>query len=144
MTADKKTRSPAKRVVAGVVLLTWILATLACARSVGTPPSMAATAWAMQLTAAAPQGDETPSTSPKLESTESLNLFTPTPHLTPEIQVTIIPSPTPNGSEVRPARLYYAQAGDTVPALAARFAVEPEEITSPETLIKDALITPNQ
>ncbi len=40
--------------------------------------------------------------------------------------------------------LYYAQAGDTLPAVAVRFGVLPEEITSPNPIPETALINPNQ
>ncbi len=40
--------------------------------------------------------------------------------------------------------LYYSQAADTLPVVAVRFGVAPEEITSPEPLPENDLLPPNQ
>jgi len=40
--------------------------------------------------------------------------------------------------------LYYTQAADTLPVVAVRFGVRPEEITSPDPLPGSALLPPNQ
>jgi len=40
--------------------------------------------------------------------------------------------------------LYYTQAGDTLPVIAVRFGVNPEEITSPEPIHPTALLNPQQ
>lgn len=40
--------------------------------------------------------------------------------------------------------LYYSQAADTLPVVAVRFGVAPEEITSPDTIHPTALLPPNQ
>ncbi len=40
--------------------------------------------------------------------------------------------------------LYYSQAGDTRPALAVRFGVNPNEITSPQEIPDTGLLNPNQ
>jgi len=40
--------------------------------------------------------------------------------------------------------LYYSQAADTLPVVAVRFGVQPEEITSPDTIHSTALLPPNQ
>ena len=40
--------------------------------------------------------------------------------------------------------LYYAQAADTLPVVAVRFGVQPEEITSPEPIPQAAYINPGQ
>ncbi len=40
--------------------------------------------------------------------------------------------------------LYYTQAADTLPVVAVRFGVSPEEITSPDSLPETALLPPNQ
>ncbi len=51
--------------------------------------------------------------------------------------------PTPTPIQTGPI-LYYAQAGDTLPALAVRFGVAQQEITSPEPIPEKAFINPNQ
>ena len=79
--------------------------------------------------------------------------FTPTPTLT-----TIESSPTAESIDGTPATprlettttptfdvpamLYYAQSGDTLPALAIRFGVDPSEIRSDSTLPRAGLILP--
>lgn len=40
--------------------------------------------------------------------------------------------------------LYYTQAGDTLPVVAVRFGVSPDEITSPAAIPPTALLNPNQ
>lgn len=61
---------------------------------------------------------------------------------TPEFQLVNAPAPTmdPNIAPI----LYYAQAGDTLPVVAVRFGVSPEEIMSPDPIPSQALLTPNQ
>ena len=58
----------------------------------------------------------------------------------PEVIVTPGPTLDPNRTPV----LYYSQPGDWLPAVAARFGVDPEEITSPEPIPADGLIPANQ
>ncbi len=52
-------------------------------------------------------------------------------------------NPVPDAEAATPI-LYYAQAGDTLPALSARFDVWPEVITSPEDIPLISLIKPDQ
>ncbi len=52
-------------------------------------------------------------------------------------------SPTPLPVNTTPI-LYYTQAADTLPVVAVRFGVRPEEITSPDPLSQTALLPPNQ
>ncbi len=57
--------------------------------------------------------------------------------------------PLPQDTPVPPAIntmpvLYYTQAADTLPVVAVRFGVRPEEITSPEPIPEEALLPPNQ
>jgi murein DD-endopeptidase MepM/ murein hydrolase activator NlpD len=56
------------------------------------------------------------------------------------------PSPTPEIYTVNTAPiLYYSQAADTLPAVAVRFGVQPDEITSPDSPIPDTeFIDPGQ
>ncbi|MEW6179040.1 MAG: M23 family metallopeptidase [Chloroflexota bacterium] len=49
-------------------------------------------------------------------------------------------TPLPTRSTPLPPILYYTQAGDTLPAVAVRFGVLPEEITSPESIPATGLI----
>ena len=52
-------------------------------------------------------------------------------------------TPTPPAINTTPV-LYYTQAADTLPVVAVRFGVRPEEITSPEPFPGDALLPPNK
>lgn len=76
--------------------------------------------------------------------------FTPTPTLIP-LQSSTPSSPSTRTSSVEatltptfdvPATLYYAQSGDTVPALAARFNVDPSEVRADAALPESGLIAP--
>lgn len=54
-------------------------------------------------------------------------------------------TPTPTSQPVNTAPiLYYTQAADTLPVVAVRFGVQPEEITSPDPIPETALLPPNQ
>jgi LasA protease len=70
---------------------------------------------------------------------------TPTPNqekLPPPTQV-VEPSPTALLINTAPI-LYYTQAADTLPVVAVRFGVQPQEITSPDPLPENSLLPPNQ
>ena len=56
---------------------------------------------------------------------------------------TVIPTDTPPAINTTPV-LYYTQAGDTLPVVAVRYGVQPEEITSPDPLPETALLNPRQ
>jgi LasA protease len=57
----------------------------------------------------------------------------------------LAPTPVPELTEtLRPPLLYYSQAGDTLPVVAVRFGVAPEEISSPDPIPAKALLNPNQ
>jgi murein DD-endopeptidase MepM/ murein hydrolase activator NlpD len=58
---------------------------------------------------------------------------------TPLPQATFTPPPI-NTTPI----LYYSQAADTLPVVAVRFGVRPEEITSPDPIPDGALLPPNQ
>ena len=71
--------------------------------------------------------------------------------VTPEPQSTNEPlqAPTPTLTPTEPIVnttpiIYYTQAGDTLPLVATRFGVQPEEIESPEEIPETALFNPGQ
>ncbi len=70
----------------------------------------------------------------------------PTPPGFDPIQSTTPVSPTPDSFiETDPSRIvYHARSGDTLPALALRFGVEPGEIFSPQTIPEQAFLRPGQ
>lgn len=130
------------------------------------PSELTATAWAVQD---AIQNSPTAG-SPAMEATQppptaSLATATPETNITQEPVGAIgTPSPTSAGQPLplsptsspspEPTRtlsplveggtpfIYYSQSGDTLPALAHRFAVDPEEITSTTALPDTRLINP--
>jgi LasA protease len=70
---------------------------------------------------------------------ESSSESSPTPAFQPEPTL----SPTPGLVNNVPI-LYYTQAGDTLPVVAVRYGVQPEEITSPDPLPETNLLAPGQ
>ncbi len=130
-----------KRVGACMVLLTWIAATLACSRSVGALDAPAATQWAAQLTAVVP-----PSSTPTATVPAPTPDDTPQPQAGAQANAPSISGPTATQDTATPApiELYYTQAGDTIPALSARFGVPAEAITSPDPLPATQLLPSNQ
>ncbi len=99
-----------------------------------------------QTSSPAPTGTPLPSDTPIPTDT-----FVPTATFTPEIlpTQTLVHVTTPNPGD-QPV-MYYAQSGDSLSAVAARFSVDPAQITSPKNLpaygLVDAgtlLIIPNR
>jgi LasA protease len=62
---------------------------------------------------------------------------------TPTVEAVNTPTPErpPSSS---PPLLYYTQAGDSLPVVAARFDVQPAEVTSPDPIPETAFIPPSQ
>ena len=75
-------------------------------------------------------------TRPPRQPTPTLNPEEPTE--TPEF---VTPPPFANDA---PPILYYTQAGDTLPVVAVRYGVLPQEITSPDDIPAEALLNPGQ
>jgi LasA protease len=67
----------------------------------------------------------------------------PVPIIDPKLtaQATELPTLDPT---TNPPYLYYVQAGDSLRTIAIRFAVKPEEITSPDPIPQTGLINPGQ
>jgi hypothetical protein len=81
----------------------------------------------------APTAESPAPTVPVIDPTLPPSPTTPAPTITPQIEVV----------DTAPI-LYYAQAADTLPTVAVRFGVQPEEITSPEPIPESAFISPGQ
>ncbi len=128
----------AKQIGAIIILLTWVATTLACSRSVGAPGDTAATQWSSQLTAVVP-----PSATPTAVSPSATPGISEGATQTPVAGV-IVPTATQDTATPAPIELYYTQAGDTLPALANRFNVAIDKITSPDTLPATQLLPSNQ
>lgn len=157
--AGRKIRSSVRRrrfrrrcLLAGAA---FVLALLACSNTYLTASDLAATS--MARTGGAPTspyttgaigagGDpavQTP-TSPPVIPTDTLETQQPTllpstATITPNLQFSPTPAPTTG-----PPILYYTQAGDTLPALAVRFGVEPAQITSPNPIPPTSFLDPGQ
>jgi LasA protease len=119
-----------------IASLAWALVSLACAIGVldQDDPLFAA-----------PLGDGqwTPTPMPVIPTSISDIEPIGTPIVTPTPAVAADPGlPAPVAVENTPL-LYYTQAGDTLPVVATRFEVLPEEISSPVTLPATALLPPN-
>jgi murein DD-endopeptidase MepM/ murein hydrolase activator NlpD len=79
---------------------------------------------------------------PTEEPTAPETTIPPTPTLAP---LTLPPSASATPPLVNTTPwLYYTQAGDTLPVVAFRFGVQPEEISSPEPLPEKNLLNPGQ
>ncbi|HEX2979816.1 MAG TPA: hypothetical protein VHO48_06110 [Anaerolineaceae bacterium] len=108
-----------------------------------TPTSMpdAATSSPTQLEPSAQPSltvTKTPILAPTHTATATLE-----PSATPTNTPTVTHTPDPKASP-EPPILYYAQAGDTLPVVAKRFNVSPEEITSSGPIPETGFINPNQ
>jgi LasA protease len=83
---------------------------------------------------------------------EDLPTYTPAPTDPPQSTRTplVLDPPTPSPSPLptipanAPPLLYYVQAADTLPVVAVRFNVGLNEITSPNPILTDTLLTPGQ
>jgi murein DD-endopeptidase MepM/ murein hydrolase activator NlpD len=74
----------------------------------------------------------------------SIDLRTPAETAIPQLETPVLqPSLTPPPVNTTPI-LYYTQAADTLPVVAVRFGVLPEEITSPDPFSETAQLPPNQ
>lgn len=152
--AERKTASGAKRWSVGIVLLVWFLSSLACAQS------GYVSAGDLTATADVPPAGQggagdpfiSPTSGPTQESMLDTIIQTPEPPGTEEISSPTMPTetstptatPTQVGTPLPPI-LYTSLPGDTLPALAKRFGVSPEEITraqSNEPLPERSLIQP--
>ncbi len=153
--AGLKTRSIAKRAFGGVVLVTWLLSVLACSSGYIGSTELTETAAVLPTSAptilpptSAPSETAGPLASVPTDTPESVagsgatpdyTATPPRPTQTPTHTPTPGPSPTP-----LPPILYQTMAGDTLPSLAVRFGVAPEEITSPDPIPPEGYISPNQ
>uniref|UniRef100_UPI002ADE29F7 hypothetical protein n=1 Tax=Bellilinea sp. TaxID=2838785 RepID=UPI002ADE29F7 len=138
-----KIRFPGKRLQTLLVLGVWLLSILACSQGYVSDYDLTATALfpagGSGGGAAEPEATALPSLQPAgggldnpiAVSTPGEARFTPSQPIF---------TPLPTRSTPLPPILYYTQAGDTLPAVAVRFGVLPEEITFPEAVPQTGLI----
>jgi hypothetical protein len=146
-----KTRLAASRLAAGrraaalIVLLTWWLAPLACSRNLASPALTTATALAGSAQTSMVTASPVPPAATTLNPGTAGGNIDPQP-VAPTLETTSTPdplSPTPTERATQdPPILYYTQAGDTLKGVAARFNVQPTEITSPEKIKTEGLFDP--
>ena len=132
----RKTKYPGKR--AGIILVTlaWLFSTIACSQ--GYVSTFDLTATALFSGGGAGSGEVLPSLEAPVDSA-------PVATVEPAVMATTLaaqdmpptllietPEPTSPLTTPLPPILYYTQAGDTLPAVAIRFGVNQEEITSNE------------
>ncbi len=81
----------------------------------------------------------------EIEDLEDIVPETPANPISPESTDVPVPTVTPTEKVINTTPiLYYTQAGDTLPVVAVRFGVEPEEISSPDEIPERALFNPGQ
>ena len=142
-----KIKFNAKRTGTFFVLSAWVLSILACSQSYLSSVDLTATAQSggailPTLAIETPVFETQSPNSPTPDPPEIIQTFTPADTFTPSPTV---PTPTPSISNTpKPPLLYYTQAGDTLPVIAARFGVSPDEIDAPESIPSESLISPEQ
>jgi len=130
-----------KKRLAFLILITWLLPALACNYPVAPDSSQGISGQELRQTLAAgvPGNEESSIQAPPATNTPEPHVFpglsTATPGATPD-QAT----PEFGGNDQAALFDYTAQSGDTLPALAKRFAVEPNQITSSDVLPADAFL----
>ncbi len=157
MRAYLKTKFNAKTLALCLPIAALVISQLACSRSYYSAADLTATAVSSVLhgdatlppppflpspTPSAQPGLNDPfeendlvdDNSPFLETEKTPESVLPTPASTMEPVSNILTPPPPT--------LYYSQSGDTLPAVASRFGVVKEEITSPQLVPSTGLIQP--
>lgn len=151
MKENPKTKFIGRKLAVLGVLNSLLIFTLACSLSTGYAISQTATAAYWDPTSA-PVHTATVQASQNLSAPVAPPTATAQPSPRPPTATQYAPppadQPTPVSTlakaEAPPPVLYYAQAGDTLPALAARFDVGPNFISSPLEIPPSALIKPSQ
>ncbi len=146
-----KALSRVKKLSISVVVIIWIIATSACSLSTYyvSALDLTATAGYAALTplpateeALAINAEVVSEPTPELAETESAISFLAETPATPEpLDSSPVPTATRNLTP-KPPIIYYSQAGDTLPVLAARFGVEAGEIQAQTNVSATGLISP--
>lgn len=148
---NQKTKLSGKKILISLTIISQMIFILSCSQSYLSSTELTATAMPPQ-----PPGQT------QLSIIETLIESSPTPHGSPLSQVigeeptqptitkTAQPSTqtsvveSPQNSTQPPPILYYTQAGDTLPILAIRFEVQPDEIKSTEVLSTTSFLDPGK
>ncbi|HTX79438.1 MAG TPA: hypothetical protein VMC62_07205, partial [Longilinea sp.] len=146
-TATLKIKSHVKRITGVIVLVTLFLTPLACSRSYVNEADLTQTALAYTPFVITPVPSDTPAPSdtpvPTATNTATMTA-SPTDTSTLDESTDNPANPVADTSTATPIPpiIYYTQAGDTLPALAVRFSVLPQEIISTSSIPNHGLIEP--
>lgn len=144
ITQRKRTKYPGRKVAVASAAAALILATLACSQGYVSPYDLTATALFSSGGAGGaeitPFGQPQPAEASGISATADLQ---PTANQQATTSQPVVPTPLPNTTP-QPPLLYYAQAGDTLPAVAVRFGVGQDEITSNEGFPVEGFIPPGK
>lgn len=139
-----RTRSRARRSGIAFATAALILSILACSQGYVSPYELTATALfapggagGAEIT---PVSENLPAEAVESAATDSIR---PTSNPSEPTSPPVAPTPAPNTTPLPPV-LYYAQAGDTLPAVAVRFGVGQDEITSTENFPVEGFIPPGK
>lgn len=119
----------------------WLLSVLACSQGYVSPYDLTATALFSNGGAGGGEAVPLPVT-PEPAATQPLveQAVASTPNPVQPTQGALVFTPLPTRSTPLPPILYYTQAGDTLPMVAARFGVPVEDISSTEQIPANGLI----
>ncbi len=139
----RKIKFHARRIKIAFALGVWLFSILACSQGYVSDYDLTATALFSVGGAGGGEVEQEITVQPTDQPVEA-QMNTPLAIGTPPV-AQFTPSqpvftPLPTRSTPLPPILYYTQAGDTLPAVAVRFGVLPEEITSPESIPATGLI----
>ncbi len=144
ITLRQKIKYPVRKVGIASAVAALILSALACSQGYVSPYDLTATA--LFSPGGAGGAEITPLDPP--QPADGIG-----PAATDEVQPTakqqaptsqpVVPTPLPNTTP-QPPLLYYTQAGDTLPAVAVRFGVGQEEITSNESFPTEGFLPPGK
>lgn len=140
MDEKPKTKSIDKHAILIVLFGFWFFSLSACSRSFNSAGSMPATDSVLQPATTATSSaaiqqhpdNQSPDVPKSTQTATALSESSPD-STTPTLDTT-----------QSPPVLYYTQAGDTLPAVAVRFNVLAEEITSPDPILEESLFVPDQ
>ncbi len=128
-------------VLLGLASLSCALQSLTSSDPIFTAPSGQEAASLTPLPLAALLDPPTATPTPASQTSQETPASEPTP--TAE-QIVVSVEETEDPALNTAPFLYYTQAGDTLPVVAVRFGVDPDEITSPDTIPETSLLNPGQ
>ncbi len=128
-------------VLLGLASLSCALQSLTSSDPIFTAPSGQEAASLTPLPLAALLDPPTATPTPASQTSQETPASEPTP--TAE-QIVVSVDETEDPALNTAPFLYYTQAGDTLPVVAVRFGVDPDEITSPDTIPETSLLNPGQ